>query len=477
MPNSAQEISLAGVKFSRLSDYFGLWSIEPTRGLALFDRVSNTDLLSHIADSQRAKALRSEGPTADDEGPRPLTAHLTATAGQQAFKIAVIEAAGTLMKHESSLDSSTSTVRLRREITQAANDPTVAGILLVIDSPGGTTAGTADLGTAVRNANQKKPVYAFAEDLAASAAYWIGCQAERFFANDATALIGSIGTFIGTYDMSGRAGMTGVRAKVYKTGSLKGTGFPGTEITPEQDAYLQSIVDESQQHFVAAVAAGRKMSAEQVQQVASGGVFVAPNALKLGLIDGIQTFDATLQALAAAASKRRPTSLSSQSQETDMKVNAAAAQAEQTQAAAAEVAAENKTAETKADEAAGTTSAATSTDTSAETPTQTEGQRFLAAFGDAGGRWYAEGKSFVEAQQLHAAALKAENDELKAKLATQGQVVAAIRGEAAPVSSTPEASERDAEAAIAKQYAGVLPVGLARFAASLKMPVGDVSKN
>jgi len=267
-----------------LDQYFGLWAVEEIRFQQMLDQISRMDLKAHVQ-------LHSGDP-------RIIAANVQRENLENAVSIAVVDIQGTLTKRGSSFSRAGAMVRIRQEIRNAARDPEIHGIVLRIDSPGGTVAGTADLAREVAAAAAKKPVFAFAEDLTASAAYWIASQAEKIYANDATAEIGSIGIYAGLYDVSAMAAMEGVKAVLIKSGKFKGIGFPGTEITEEQKAYWQEIVDKTQKEFSAVVAAGRKLPLAQVNQLADGRVFKAADAVDLGLIDGIQSFDQTLLDLA-----------------------------------------------------------------------------------------------------------------------------------------------------------------------------------
>jgi signal peptide peptidase SppA len=213
--------------------------------------------------------------------------------------VAVIRAVGTLMKQQSSMGG-TSTIQLRRDIRSAAADPTVSASCSAIDSPGGTVAGTADLAADVKAARRKKPVWAHIDDLGASAAYWLASQADAVYANNPTALVGSIGTLQVVYDYSAAAEKEGVKTLVFRTGPLKGAGVPGAAVTEEQAANYQRLVNETQTHFDAAVRAGRGMTRAELDAVRTGGVFPAGEAVGLKLIDGVRPLDATLAALAGA---------------------------------------------------------------------------------------------------------------------------------------------------------------------------------
>jgi signal peptide peptidase SppA len=220
--------------------------------------------------------------------------------GPQARTVATVQLAGPLMKAVGSMQSGTSTVQARRDLRQAAADPDVSAILLMVDSPGGTVAGTQDLAADVAAAAAKKPVWAFIDDLGASAAYWVASQATKVFANAGTAWVGSIGTLLVVYDVSGAAEEAGVKALVFGTGPLKGVATPGTVVTDDQQAYFKALVEDTQRSFDAAVAGGRGMTPDQLAAVKTGGAFLASDALRLNLIDGIQSIDQTLAQLAAS---------------------------------------------------------------------------------------------------------------------------------------------------------------------------------
>lgn len=268
--------------FPRALEYVGVWAMETAAAASLQATIAATDMARHMAAPQPPKT------------PTVLT-----ESGAGGRSIARVVMRGTLMKGQSSFGG-TSTVQLRRDIRQAANDPNVSGILLDIDSPGGTVAGTADLAAEVKSARRRKPVWAHIDDLGASAAYWVASQADQVFANDKTALVGSIGTLMTVYDFSAQAEKEGVKALVFATGPLKGAGSPGTQIDESQRAYFQKLVDGSQASFDAAVRSGRGMNASQLASVRTGGVFSASEALDLKLIDGIRSIDRTLEALAQA---------------------------------------------------------------------------------------------------------------------------------------------------------------------------------
>lgn len=184
----------------------------------------------------------------------------------------------------------TDTLALRQKIRMAANNPRVNAIMLVVDSPGGTVAGTDELAEDVRAASQVKQVHAHIDDLGASAAFWVASQATRITAGR-TSQVGSIGTMAIVADSSEAAKMEGIKIHVISTGAFKGAGVPGTVVTKEHLAELQQRVDDINEHFLAAVEAGRGMTRKEVTVVADGRVFVAQKAKEVKLIDEVMSLD------------------------------------------------------------------------------------------------------------------------------------------------------------------------------------------
>jgi signal peptide peptidase SppA len=277
---------------ARLGDYFDVWAIQERRGLAMRDAFRSMDWARHLAEWERARDERLARERADLGGDsKPRKPFAMTTRG-----IAVIQLSGSLMKQVSSFDEGTSTVHVRRQIRAAANDSDVRGIMLVIDSPGGTVSGTAELADDVAGAAGIKPVWAYCDDLCASAAYWVGSQAERISANR-TAAVGSIGVYTVVHDMSKLADSEGILVHVIRAGEFKGAGTPGTEITDAQLAEWQKRVDGIAEHFVGAVAKGRKLTKAEAKQLATGQVWSAAEAVDLRLIDAVESLDEALAAL------------------------------------------------------------------------------------------------------------------------------------------------------------------------------------
>jgi signal peptide peptidase SppA len=215
--------------------------------------------------------------------------------------VAIIRIVGGLTKGVSKFGG-TSAILTRRAIRQAVASEQVKSLLLAIDSPGGQVDGIQDVADEVVRARLSKPVVAHIEDLGASAAYWIGSQAQRITSNR-SAQIGSIGVLAALEDTSGKAARDGVTVHVVTTSPYKAVGIPGAPVLPEHLAYLGDMVQSMGTFFFEAVQRGRKMSNAQLKAVTDGRVFLAQRAKELGLIDGIMSFD---QAVNDAARMRQP---------------------------------------------------------------------------------------------------------------------------------------------------------------------------
>lgn len=201
--------------------------------------------------------------------------------------IAIVPLDGPLMKVWSKYGG-TSSVWARAAIRNADKDESVKAIMLHIDSPGGTGAGTAELGDAVKSA--AKPIHAHIDDLGASAAYWVASQADHVSVNRA-GFVGSIGTYATVYDTSGAAELAGVKVHVVSTGPYKGAGEDGIPVTDEHLAYWQDIVNKHFSHFENAVRDGRRMLKAQFNKVSDGRVFGSIESKALGLIDSVESFE------------------------------------------------------------------------------------------------------------------------------------------------------------------------------------------
>lgn len=181
---------------------------------------------------------------------------------------------------------------LLETIEDLASDPGNKGIILDINSPGGTVYEADELYLALLEYRETgKPVYAYFESMAASGGYYIACAATDIIANRNT-LTGSIGVIAGqSLDLTGLMEKYGVKSETIHAGKNKNMGNYNEPMTDEQRAILQSIADECYEQFTDIVAKARNMKIEKVQELADGRVYTAKQALNAGLVDSIGTFE------------------------------------------------------------------------------------------------------------------------------------------------------------------------------------------
>lgn len=466
------------------AQHFGPWMVEP----AWFERAVAAVKAGLWTPLVHPKAAEGDAV----KGAAGRVAYLRTQDG-----IAILSVEGQLTKGESSFSGGTSTVRLRQSIRQAVRDEAVKGILLLVDSPGGTVAGTAELAADVAAGAKVKPTHAHIEDLGASAAFWIASQASRVTAAP-TSLVGSIGTVAVVEDSSGQLAKEGVVVHVVSTGPYKGAFTPGSPVTEEQLAYLQSYVDGLNEHFIAGVAAGRRMTADAVRKVADGRVHLAADAARMGLVDAVRDQDQAMADLRTAVAERlvAPGGLAARAEasqeETTMSlketlskitaaveailrgtapaaVHPAAAEADEPPVSTVAAVPEAGTGDAPAAAPAVVEAAAPAvveTREAVEARVKADLSKFVTAFGsEKGAEWFSAGKSFEECLALHNAALKADRDRLAAEVQELKDHKRAARGAAEPVSFAPAEAPEDAARA---ELATKIGPNLARFAAGMK---------
>ena len=173
-------------------------------------------------------------------------------------------------------------------IDTARKDPLVKGMILSIDSPGGSVAGGSALHDAIVRFAADKPVVVVMGGVAASAGYMIAVPAARIFASNAT-LTGSIGVLMQSPDVSGLLGKIGVNVDELVSGPLKGQPSLVKPLSAEGRVMLQGVVMDLYGQFVEMVASGRHMDAGRVRSLADGRPYTGHQAIGLGLIDQIGT--------------------------------------------------------------------------------------------------------------------------------------------------------------------------------------------
>lgn len=206
-----------------------------------------------------------------------------------AEKIALLEIDGTIAA--SSEDSLFSTASYNHEffmaqLAEIAEDDSVKGILLEVNSPGGGVYESAEIARAIKQiqADRQIPFYVSMKNMAASGGYYVSASADKIFAADET-MTGSIGVIMSGLNMSGLMEKLGITDETVKSGDLKDVGSTTRKWTEKDRQVLQEMIDSSYSRFVDIVAEGRDMSEERVREIADGRIYDGVQAKENGLID------------------------------------------------------------------------------------------------------------------------------------------------------------------------------------------------
>jgi signal peptide peptidase SppA len=190
-------------------------------------------------------------------------------------------------------------------VRAAMADREARAVVLQFDSPGGMVAGCADGARAIRAAadGAGKPLVAHADELCASAAYWLATAADRIVVPD-TGTAGSVGVIAAFPDASARLEREGLRVHVITSGAAKADGHSAVPMSPEARARLQAEVDQLAGVFAADVARRRRMTADAVRAL-EARVFIGGEAVRAGLADDVGNLDAAVRIARSRADARR----------------------------------------------------------------------------------------------------------------------------------------------------------------------------
>jgi protease-4 len=192
--------------------------------------------------------------------------------------IAVIDVSGVILSPET----------VDTQLRKFGDDSSVKAIILHINSPGGGAAASQEIYhevLRVRQENHKK-VIASIESVGASGAYYIASACDKIYANDAS-VVGSIGVIMEWTNYGDLMRWAKLKNVVIHAGELKDAGDPSRDLTPKEEAYFQSLVDNMYTQFVHDVATGRHSTDDKIKPLATGQVWTGQQSLPLGLIDKV----------------------------------------------------------------------------------------------------------------------------------------------------------------------------------------------
>jgi protease-4 len=200
--------------------------------------------------------------------------------------IAVIRIKGTISSSPSFLFETTTPHDILSLIKRVEEDPNIRGVLFEIDSSGGSVVASREMAYGIKG--MEKPTLCWMGDIAASGAYWVASACDHIMADPLT-LTGSIGATASYLEFSELFEKYGITYEQLTSGERKDIGTPFRNLTEEEREKLQYIIDEIFSYFLEDVRLNRGLTEEQVEQISSGDVFLAKDAVEMGLIDSLGT--------------------------------------------------------------------------------------------------------------------------------------------------------------------------------------------
>lgn len=247
------------------------WAILPERHRAI---VSALD--KHLAGTGKASALDMMETDGEDEA-KPFDI---------VGSVGVIAIEGTILNKCSGLETLCGAFSLqtfKANLKELAANPLVKSIVLNISSGGGSVGGVPEAADVIAAVADKMPVYAYTDDVCASAAYWLASQAGGVFLSK-SAIMGSIGVYSAIVDESKAWEKAGLKLELFKAGKFKADGIEGGTLSDDAKEQRQARVDKIYGDFTAAILSKRpNVSADTMQ----GQVFCGKEAVACGLADGV----------------------------------------------------------------------------------------------------------------------------------------------------------------------------------------------
>ncbi len=232
--------------------------------------------------------------------------------------VAIINVHGVIAKRMNMftrISGGVSTQLLEQDIREAREDTEVAATILDIDSGGGTVDGTFELADVIYDMRGEKPIIALASGLAASAAYAIGCAADKFYISGDTTTVGSIGVVSMHRDYSGSEEKQGIKTTEIYAGKYKRIASDYSPLTQEGRENIQETVDYLYSIFVGRVAKFRGVPVSTVlDDMADARLFIGQQGIDAGLVDGVSTLDNLIAELSQGRMPDHTASVSGETQ-------------------------------------------------------------------------------------------------------------------------------------------------------------------
>lgn len=197
------------------------------------------------------------------------------------------------LEGEISSSSMANAMDINSSLVAAFENEHSAGVILRINSPGGSPVQAGMINDEIRRLRKlypNKPLYVVVEDICASGGYYVAVAADQILVDKAS-IVGSIGVIMEGFGFTGLMDKLGVTRRMITAGSNKGMLDPFSKEDPKQIAMVRTMIDEIHQQFIQVVKEGRGDRLKDAPELFSGRVWNGEQAVKLGLADGYGTVD------------------------------------------------------------------------------------------------------------------------------------------------------------------------------------------
>jgi len=182
---------------------------------------------------------------------------------------------------------------VQKQLEKAENDSAIKGVVLRVESPGGSIAASQEIAALIKRFS--KPVVVSMADMAASGGYYIAAPAQGIVAQPGT-MTGSIGVISTLINIEGLYDLLGIEVETFKSGEHK--DMFSRALTDEERLIMQDISDTAYEQFIAEVAEGRGMDVARVRELATGQLYLGKQAFELGLVDRLGGIEEAIAYLA-----------------------------------------------------------------------------------------------------------------------------------------------------------------------------------
>jgi len=202
-------------------------------------------------------------------------------------KVGLIPIYGAIYKRDSGFSDKGSDLIVNM-IKKYGEDKDIKAIVLDINSPGGSVGAVEEIYSMIKKVKEKykKPFVAHFGDVAASGGFYISMACDKIISNSG-AVTGSIGVMFSNFEGEDLLKKIGLKFNIIKSGKFKDIGSFSREMTKEEKALLQNVIDDTYNSFLEVVSSGRKMDKNKVKEFADGRIFNGNQAYQLGLVDKI----------------------------------------------------------------------------------------------------------------------------------------------------------------------------------------------